>query len=58
MIWSRMRNPFLKNESDENRFLFQKQRKSLLRKARKEYFSSFEYNQSSRQKNFLEKQTK
>ena len=53
-----MRNPFLKNESDENRFLFQKQRKSLLRKARKEYFSSFEYNQSSSQKNFLEKQTK
>ena len=38
MIWSRMRNRFLKHRSDENRRLFQKLRNkclSLLRKAKK-----------------------
>ena len=43
MIRSRMRNCFLKHRSYENR-RFQKQRDkcvSLLRKAKKEYFSSF-----------------
>ena len=38
-----MRNRFLKHSGDENRRLFQKQRNkcvSLLRKAKKEYFSS------------------
>ena len=55
MIRSRIRNRFLKNRSDENRRLFQKQRNkcvSLLRKAKKEYFSSLNINKVVDNKSF------
>ena len=50
-----MRNRFLKHRSDENRCLFQKQRNksvSLLRKAKKEYFSSLNINKVVDNKSF------
>ena len=55
MIRSRMRNRFLKHRSDENRSLYQKQRNkcvSLLRKAKKEYFSSLIINKVEDNKSF------
>ena len=55
MIWSRMRYRFLKHRSDENRRLFQKQRNmcvSLLRKAKKEYFSPSNINKVVEHKSF------
>ena len=55
MIRSRMRNRFLKHRSDENKRLFQKQRNkcvSLLRKAKKEYFSSLNVNKVVDNKSF------
>ena len=55
MIRSRMRNRFLKHRSHENRSLFQKQRNkcvSLLRKAKKEYFSSLIINKVEDNKSF------
>ena len=51
-----MRNRFLKHSGDENRRLFQKQRNkcvSLLRKAKKEYFSSLIINKVIDNKSFL-----
>ena len=48
MIWSRMRNPFLKHRIGENKRLFQKQGNkyvSLLRKVKKEYFLSSNINE-------------
>ena len=50
-----MRNRFLKHRSDESRCLFQKQRNksvSLLRKAKKEYFSSLNINKVVDNKSF------
>ena len=50
-----MSNCFLKHRSDENRRLFQKQRNkcvSLLRKAKKEYFSSLNINKVVDNKSF------
>ena len=50
-----MRNRFQKHRSDENRCLFQKQRNmcvSLLRKAKKEYFSSLNINKVVDNKSF------
>ena len=50
-----MSNRFLKHRSDENRRLFQKQRNkcvSLLRKAKKEYFSSLNINKVVDNKSF------
>ena len=55
MIRSRMRSRFLKHRSDENRRLFQKQKNkcvSLLRKAKKEYFSSSNVNKVVGNKSF------
>ena len=55
MIRSRMRNRFLKHRSDENRRLFQKQRNkcaSLLRKVKKEYFSSLNISKVEDNKSF------
>ena len=50
-----MRNRFLKHRSDENRRLFPKQRNmcvSLLRKSKKEYFSSLNINKVVENKSF------
>ena len=55
MIRSWKRNRFLKHRSDENRRLFQKQRNmcvSLLRKAKKEYFSPSNINKVVENKSF------
>ena len=55
MIRNRKRNRFLKHRSDENRRLFQKQRNmcvSLLRKAKKEYFSPSNTNKVVENKSF------
>ena len=52
---SRMKNRFLKHRSDKNRRLFQKQRNkcvSLLRKAKKGYFSSLNVNKIVGNKSF------